>query len=283
MINKRSLATVGLLCAGMNYAMVRMTSYEPKLQHYKITHKNWRSTTPLRVALISDFHGGAGLWHGEALARVVKNNDVDMVAVVGDHFDLKHEHENTRQGLKKMASAIPTFFVTGNNEEQLPGRERLLSDLRLLGVRVLDHESDQLTLHGQAVSLFGLRDPAGYATEEAWIRAAQAHLKEASDGMDFRVVLSHRPEGIVLYDMLACDLVLSGHSHGGQWQFPLVGGIFAPHQHFFPRYYHGIYQRGKVHPYHLVVGAGMDVHPLVPRLFNRPELVILEIEQEEDN
>lgn len=277
MVNKWPLAAAGVVLAGINYGMVRMTSYEPKLQRYHITDPMWRAPAPLRIALISDFHGGAGMWSGEALARIVLANGVDLAMVAGDHFDFKHKRDHAQKGLARLAKAVPTFFVSGNNEEILDDRDRLLGDLALAGIHVLDNEAQSLSVHDQEVTVFGLRDRAAYGSEEEWIWAAQQHLRPHEEGEDFRIVLTHRPEGTALYDQLASDLVLAGHAHGGQWQFPLIGGVFAPHQHLFPRYYNGVYRRGRVHPYHLVVGAGLDVHPVVPRICNRPELVLLEV------
>ena len=72
------------------------------------------------------------------------------------------------------------------------------------------------------------------------------------------------------------DLVVSGHAHGGQWRLPgLINGIYAPHQGLFPSYAGGRYDLGTTT---LIVSRGLARESTpVPRIFNRPELVIVEI------
>jgi predicted MPP superfamily phosphohydrolase len=53
--------------------------------------------------------------------------------------------------------------------------------------------------------------------------------------------LSHRPENFASYVNHKIDLTLAGHAHGGQAILPFVGGLIAPNQGFFPKYYKGIY------------------------------------------
>ncbi len=71
-------------------------------------------------------------------------------------------------------------------------------------------------------------------------------------------------------------MVLSGHAHGGQWRIPfLLNGLYAPNQGLFPKYAGGRYdyENGT-----LIVSRGLarESTPM-PRIFNRPELVIVDI------
>ena len=93
---------------------------------------------------------------------------------------------------------------------------------------------------------------------------------------DYRILLCHRPEQTALFDQLRQHLVLSGHAHGGQWRLGRRG-VYAPGQGVLPHYTRGIYKRRKKAPYTLAVSSGFAVDPLIPRLGNRPELVILDI------
>ena len=62
------------------------------------------------------------------------------------------------------------------------------------------------------------------------------------DGFVF--LLSHRPELFETYCDIGFDLVLSGHAHGGQIRLPLIGGVLAPNQWFFPKYEDGLHESG---------------------------------------
>ena len=72
------------------------------------------------------------------------------------------------------------------------------------------------------------------------------------------------------------DLILCGHAHGGQWRLPgLPGGLLAPDEGLFPKYSGGRYDMGGTV---LIVSRGLARESTrVPRLYNPPELVIVEI------
>ena len=85
--------------------------------------------------------------------------------------------------------------------------------------------------------------------------------------------MAHRPERVDSY-ATGFDLVVSGHAHGGQICIPgLLDGLWAPNQGWFPEYTSGLYplEEGQ-----LAVSRGL-CKSAIPRLFNRPELVILHI------
>ena len=100
--------------------------------------------------------------------------------------------------------------------------------------------------------------------------------EKAADQEHFTVLLSHRPELAEMYQKYKFDLVLSGHAHGGQWRIPgILNGLFAPNQGILPRYAGGRYDfEGQT----LIVSRGLAREStLAPRIFNRPELVIIEL------
>jgi predicted MPP superfamily phosphohydrolase len=88
--------------------------------------------------------------------------------------------------------------------------------------------------------------------------------------------LSHRPERIDELLPLKPDLVLSGHAHGGQWRIPVLleNGLLSPNQGLFPIYSNGEYFFGETK---LLVSRGLarESTRVIPRVFNRPEIVII--------
>ena len=92
-----------------------------------------------------------------------------------------------------------------------------------------------------------------------------------------KILLSHHPEYYPRYlEGRNIDLIFSGHAHGGQWRIPFVlNGLYAPDQGLFPKYAGGKYEKdGSV----MIVSRGLarETTP-VPRIFNRPEIVIVNI------
>lgn len=90
------------------------------------------------------------------------------------------------------------------------------------------------------------------------------------------MLLSHRPELFETYQKYGFDLVLSGHAHGGQWRIPgVLNGLFAPDQGLFPEYAGGRYDYAEGT---MIVSRGLARESTpVPRIFNRPEVVIVDI------
>ena len=92
------------------------------------------------------------------------------------------------------------------------------------------------------------------------------------------MLMAHRPELTNQYATAGFDLVVSGHAHGGQVRIPLlVNGLCAPNQGWFPEYAGGEY---KVDGTTLIVSRGLSTQRqmYIPRIFNRPELVLITIE-----
>ena len=97
-------------------------------------------------------------------------------------------------------------------------------------------------------------------------------------GMDlpegYRIVLSHRPEAFVAYVSNNIDLALCGHAHGGQIRLPCVGGLFAPHQGFFPKNDAGLFTENGTS---MIVSRGLGNSKFPFRVNDRPELVIVDL------
>ena len=96
----------------------------------------------------------------------------------------------------------------------------------------------------------------------------------------YTILLAHRPERIGAYRQYPFDLVVSGHAHGGQWRIPgLLNGLYAPNQGLFPQYAGGCYDEDGMA---FVVSRGLARESTrIPRLFNPPELVVVDLVPEE--
>jgi predicted MPP superfamily phosphohydrolase len=126
--------------------------------------------------------------------------------------------------------------------------------------------------------LAGVEDPNKKLWDPFYHRAfADSRFKQATAIDAYKILICHRPEIVKYYTEYGFDLVLSGHTHGGQVRLPpLINGLYAPGQGLFPKYSGGVY---KIEDLSLVVSRGLTTRrPLLPRIFNPPELVVIRLD-----
>ena len=93
----------------------------------------------------------------------------------------------------------------------------------------------------------------------------------------YKILLSHRPDLIEIYASNKIDLAFTGHAHGGQFRLPIIGGLGAPDQGFFPKYTSGTYTMDDTT---MVVSRGLGKSVIPVRIFNRPEIIIVTLKND---
>lgn len=256
-----ALAAAGVLAAAALDCRLRVPFY---------TVETAELSVPAALAVLTDLHSCA---YGEGQMDIVgrvRRLEPDAVLLVGDIVDDELPEENAWTTVNALASEFPCFYVTGNHEWRSGEAERICEEMARYGVTVLRGEGAELLLdNGEALHIFGIDDPDSGLSEEQLTA-----LEVRPEG--FSLLMAHRPERIDDYLTHPFDLVVSGHTHGGQWRIPgLVNGLLAPHQGLFPRYAGGQYQVGDAA---LIVSRGLARESTkIPRIFNRPELVVIQI------
>lgn len=228
------------------------------------------------IAHVSDLHGRD--W-GSALTDRLRNGAPDLILITGDLIDSNHPDLETAVKFAGQAAELAPVFFVGGNHEAWSGRYSELKDrLTDAGVGVLEDEAVSVARDRDTLRIFGLMDPAFYSganegyTEAAGMASLLAELEPA--GAQFSLLMSHRPEQFDLYVRSGADLVLAGHAHGGQVRLPLIGGLVAPDQGFFPRYTAGAYKAGDTT---MIVSRGLGNSIIPIRINNNPELVFIEL------
>ena len=240
------------------------------------TVESGKVTAPVRLAVLTDLHACD---YGEGqreLLDAVAAQAPDLVLLAGDIVDDEPRMPEARalETVAALAEGWPVYYVTGNHEFWSGRPEEIKAEIRAAGAVVLEGQALPVTAAGQTLLIAGVDDPA--AGEEEW-RAQLEAASTAADGAAFSVLLSHRPERAEDYAGLGFDLVLSGHAHGGQWRIPgLINGLLAPNQGLFPKYAGGMYDLGGGTA--MIVSRGLARESTrVPRLYNPPELVIVDV------
>lgn len=231
----------------------------------------------IRLALIADLHSCRYGREQRTLLEALEQQKPDAVILCGDFFDNKLPLDNARLVLEGIGSAYPCYYVTGNHEYWSDHQKfrQMMALLEQNHVEDISGQTVQVQLNGQTLNLCGVDDPAN-----PWNRSIEGQLhglRSAADPAYDSVLISHRPGLFETYCSHGFGLVLSGHAHGGQWRIPgLLNGLISPDEGFLPDYAGGRYDR---YDTTMIVSRGLAREStLIPRVFNRPELVIVEVE-----
>ena len=235
-----------------------------------------------RILQISDLHNCSFSKNNNRLISLVKEASPNLIAITGDMIDSRKTNTTVAISLaKELVKIAPCYYVTGNHEARLKEKaDKFKEELSEAGVTILDNKTTKITNGNEAILLLGVEDPFHHWAPENYSREGimrDSLNKITSEKSDkFRILLSHRPELFKIYTEFNIDLALTGHAHGGQIRLPLIGGLFAPCQGFFPKYDSDHHQKSGSH---LVVSRGLGNSSFPLRLLNPPEVVIAELKK----
>ncbi len=235
-----------------------------------------------KILHISDLHNKN--FH-ESIYKKIKDINPDIIVITGDLIDRRRTRIDIAvEFVKQIINIAPVYYVSGNHEQLSASYDELKEELTKLDVHILDNSHLILNHDGERIGIMGLADPALIYTEgnndnnrnRVYAENILKRLYENSV-TEFNILLSHRPELIEVYKNINIDLVFSGHAHGGQIRIPFIGGILSPNQGFLPKYSEGMITEDNTT---LVVsrGLGNSIFPI--RIFNRPELIVVELNGE---
>lgn len=271
-MKKNKLAMVSA-CAALAVTAVAALNDSLTTRLYEVRSEKVRE--PVRLVLLTDLHSCAYGAGQRKLLDAVEAQHPDLVLLGGDIVDddPSLDEENAWTVVRALAERYPTFYVTGNHEFWGGRPEELKRRMEAYGATVLEGACETVIFQGQPLGICGVDDPA--VGEESW----EVQLDRAAAEADpdyFNILLTHRPERVDRYEGRGFDLVLAGHTHGGQWRIPgLLNGLLAPNQGFFPQYAGGRYQIGESA---LIISRGLARESTrIPRLFDPPEVVVVDV------
>ncbi|MGB2579467.1 hypothetical protein AAIR98_001386 [Elusimicrobium simillimum] len=204
---------IGLTAAVAVYSLINAAVF--KTVSVDITLKNLKQE--VRVAQITDVHLGAARGKNYLQKIINKTNELkpDIVVITGDITDSKVAlTKNMFTPLKDLQA--PAYFVSGNHDVYV-GLPEILAKIRENNVRVLQNE----TLLTNGIKLIGLNymkaDDSVYDPHQVTDETIKDTLPTLDLSGDMpKVVLHHGPWGLEYMNEHGVDLVIAGHTHGGQ-------------------------------------------------------------------
>lgn len=237
--------------------------------------KSNKVTDNIRIVCLSDMHLKEFGKDNEYLIHEVDKLSPDIIALVGDmNMENKPDKYDVVINLcVKLNEIAPVYYSLGNHEidAMLFGGSNIYKDVKKAGIKILNNETETVTIGGTAIDIIGLtQNPAEF---EEYGKEFFDKAMSATD--NFKLVLNHYPEQFFgTLDDYNIDLALAGHAHGGQVRLPWIGGLYAADQGFFPKLCDGYHEIGNSR---LLITRGLGKSGLCPRIFNKPEIMVVDI------
>lgn len=251
---------VGILCVVvMWYGSMGITFYSVK-------------ESPCKIVFLSDIHNST------VDTTVISKEKPDLIAVSGDIINSDCTDLSIATTLlERLALIAPTYVSLGNHEleyEEQTG-EDIAAIFEKTGAVVLDKKFMDVEINNKSVRVGGIY---GYCLPERYNHDNEdetVFLREFEDTDSYKILLSHLPYSWTHYGISEdydIDLVLAGHTHGGQIMLPFGGGLYDPEFGFFPGKVSG---RFDCNDTTVIVSNGIgSANEFLPRL-NKPEIVVI--------
>ncbi|MEA1983455.1 MAG: metallophosphoesterase [Campylobacterota bacterium] len=231
---KRSLDLSSLVVASSITAKAIYEARHVTLEKVNIKLKNLKK--PYRILQLSDIHIG-GIIDKNFIAKIVSRVNActpDLVVITGDLVDTDVDKaKEALNELKNLKSKYGTYFIVGNHE-YFHNIEKIIATVKSLGIKVLENENLYIGEQGEGFNLVGVYDLFGYRVETHTPNITLALQKRDEESPT--VLLAHQPKFIEEVPS-GVDLMLSGHTHGGQlYPFKALvklqqGYVSGLHQH----------------------------------------------------
>lgn len=238
---------------------------------------------PLRIVHLSDTHLERYGPREEEVLRQVQALAPDIIVLTGDHLNTSYMVDpaaaaDWRRFVSQLQAPYGIYAVRGTVE---PNPEMMAALVEGTGVVWLEQESVQIDVRGEMVTLVGvacshdlMRDTA--RLEEALVGVSGTGASRRAPTGGPTVLLYHSPDLILEAAERGVDLVLSGHTHGGQVRLPVLGAVVT-FSSFGRRYAAGLFKERETR---MVVSRGIGLEggaaPRV-RFLCRPEIVSIDL------
>ncbi len=229
--------STNLLILGVAGALTGYGIYEarrrPGIVYVSVPLKNLPAAFEgFRIVQITDIHAGLTVKRDwvETIAQQVSDLKPDLIALTGDLVDGSVAHlRDDVAPLTDLEAPYGKFFVTGNHE-YYSGVEPWVHHVKRMGYDVLLNEHRLISRNGSSLVLAGVTDPTGAQFLPGTHAPNPQSAIEGAPSDTIKILLAHQPKAVYDAQPLGFDLLMSGHTHGGQF-FPwnLVAALGQPY------------------------------------------------------
>lgn len=267
-----ALIILALIAAAAAF-LIKDSRDDLEISRYEVkSQKLPESFDGFKIVQLSDLHGAEFGEDGMELVEKVKELEPDIIALTGDFVTDEGDLAAVEKLAARLTELCPVYFISGNHEFGSGLAVKVRNILERAGVKYLSNEYLTISRGEDEILLGGVEDPLAYADMLSPDELAQKMNDAAPDA--FKILLGHRNYWMTEYPELPVDLIFCGHAHGGLIRIPGVGGLIGTDRRLFPDFDAGEYNNGR---YTLIVSRGLGNSVSIPRIFNRPEIVCVEL------
>ncbi len=237
-----------------------------EVTHHRLELPEWQGRVA-RFAVLSDLHVRPE--DEDYLKRIVQltmEQKPDAVLLLGDYVNGGRTDTLAPEKMEELLrplTAVPCFAVLGNHDYWY-GSRKLRNMFRRLNIPLMEGKKHEITAGGAPVTIAGMRCAFTYRYPGS--------VPQPETGKPF-ILLTHSPAG-VKYAPRGTDIMLAGHTHGGQVCLPFYGAIIMPDKDVNRKKSAGLHEeQGKT----FYVSRGLGTSQLPLRFCCRPEILILEL------
>jgi uncharacterized protein len=224
---------------------------------------------PVNVLVLADLHLGR-LKGKDFLQQVVDRvNELhpDLILFAGDFIDEPNRADLPMLFADFARLKAPIYAVTGNHDVEHPGTisaDEVRSAVTKYGVKIIDNQMVEISFNGNLLKLYGLSD-----LFEDKINYSEVDQISRADNV---IILAHNPDTAYYLNNFSADLMVSGHTHGGQIRLPWIYQYVIPTEFPFDS---GMYF---INGMPVLVTAGLGEVVLPMRFLCAPEMIMLNLE-----
>ena len=281
---KRKLAWsfIAILFLGVIISLSTIFVYPNLLITKKEKIKINKNIQPIEIVFVSDIQIGnykKTTWV-EKIIQKIEVEKPDLILLGGDLIDNEGAFEDESQylePLQKLVGKYPIYAILGNHEYGIGSKtrtnknrqtgdrsEELIARFQKIGIPILKNQLTCPQISNQTICIFGIDD--------IWNRQLDfTELKKYQDPKTPLIFLTHNPDGVLYWPTTEPkpDIVLAGHTHGGQIWLPLYGPLGLTDVDLGTKYYRGLNYWNDI-PIYTSVGAGESAAPI--RFWVAPEI-----------
>lgn len=253
-----------------------------QVTHYVFGSEKAAGSAPFRMLYLADLHSRTYGKGNDRLLKLIEEQHPDLILLGGDiMISARPEKDGTAfEFIKNISKTAPVYYAPGNHEKCISVlekfRERNGQFMKVVEEAGVTYLSNESASPKEEICVTGLDLDYRFYKKFRPEKPGISDIADAigkPDEKSYNILLAHDPGNFEEYCASGADLVLSGHYHGAAVRLFGVG-LISPQFRLFPKYSRGKFEKDGCT---MIVTGGAGSHTVNLRLFNKPEVVLIEL------